>query len=726
MSIGAGDILDGRFAVERSVATGGMGEVFRGLDRQTGALVAVKTVRIAGGADRFQREIQILSTLRHPGIVAYLGHGRVAGEFYLVMEWLEGEDLGARLAGAELSIQAAVSIAVQVAAALGAAHSQGVVHRDVKPSNVFLADWRVDRVKLLDYGVARWAGMETLTGTGLVVGTPAYMAPEQARGERDIDARADVYSLGALLFRCLAGRPPFEGENPNELMAAALHRPAPPLGELIDVNPELAALVGQMLDKDPRRRPADGDAAWTALVNIDVKGLAATLPSPRRAKRSSVALPTPATISVAALYLENLSGAVEDEYFRDGITEDIITELVKIRSIQVFPRAAVRSFRDRPITAPEVGEALHATHVLAGSLRRAGPHLRITVQLAESRSGHSVWAERYDRELKDVFAVQEDIARCIAQALRISLTPEEDSRIARKHTANLDAYDYFLRGRSETRRGNLVLALQMFEQALRCDADFAPALAGIANASARMYYLRERNPQWLQRADAAVNRAFELDSQLPEAFVARARIAYAREQYKQAADYARMAIERRLDCEGSWDILGRALFASDRSEEAAELIERAIKATGDDYNVYVPYGNALRALGRTAAAETLERQFLGALELQVQLVPEDTRARMLLANSYARLSRRADAIRELEQVLAARIEDPHTIYNAACCYGILRLKSEALATLERAVNVGFSEWDLAVRDPDLACVRDEPAFVRITNSMKTQASSKAP
>jgi tetratricopeptide (TPR) repeat protein len=208
--------------------------------------------------------------------------------------------------------------------------------------------------------------------------------------------------------------------------------------------------------------------------------------------------------------------------------------------------------------------------------------------------------------------------------------------------------------------------------------------------------------------------------------VARARIAYAREQYEQAADYARMAIERRLDCEGSWDILGRALFASDRSEEAAELIERAIRATGDDYNVYIPYLNALLALGRTAAAEALDRQFLGALELQVQLVPEDTRARMLLSGSYARSNRRADAIRELEKVLAARIEDPHTIYNAACTYGILTLKAEALATLEKAVNAGFSEWDQAVRDPDLACVRDEPEFVRITKSMKTKNSSLAP
>ena len=178
MPIGVGDILDGRFALERSVATGGMGEIFRAIDRQSGEVVGVKTVRVEGGADRFQREIQILSNLRHPGIVSYLAHGRVGDEFYLVMEWLEGEDLGTRLAVAELNAQEAVGIGVQVAAALEAVHRQGIIHRDVKPSNVFLVDWRLDRVKLLDYGVARQTGMEKLTWTGSVVGTPSYMAPE--------------------------------------------------------------------------------------------------------------------------------------------------------------------------------------------------------------------------------------------------------------------------------------------------------------------------------------------------------------------------------------------------------------------------------------------------------------------------------------------------------------------------------------------------------------------
>ena len=199
--------------------------------------------------------------------------------------------------------------------------------------------------------------------------------------------------------------------------------------------------------------------------------------------------------SVAVLYFENLSGAAEDEYFRDGMTEDITTELTKIKSLQVFPRAAVVGFpRQDSQPTSEVGQQLSATHVLGGSLRRAGNRLRITVQMVETRTGHSVWAERYDREMKDVFEVQEDIARCIAQALRISLSPQEEKTISRKPTENLQAYDYFLRGRNYTRRQNRELALQMFEHALQLDPDFALAHAGISKICAMQYYLQDRDP----------------------------------------------------------------------------------------------------------------------------------------------------------------------------------------------------------------------------------------
>jgi tetratricopeptide (TPR) repeat protein len=227
------------------------------------------------------------------------------------------------------------------------------------------------------------------------------------------------------------------------------------------------------------------------------------------------------------------------------------------------------------------------------------------------------------------------------------------------------------------------------------------------------FYLQDRDPRWIERGIAAVNRAFDLDHQLPEAFVARARIFYAQEKYDEAADYARMAIARKTDCESSWDILGRALFASDRWQEAADLVERALEANGDDYNVYVPYGNALMALGRTDAARALIERSVRVLEQQIEQVPEDTRARILLACRYAELGRRNEAIREVEKVQLLGSTDPHTIYNVGCTYSLLKMKEEALIALKRAAEAGFSEWDLAARDSDLACLREEPEFKRL-------------
>jgi TolB-like protein/cytochrome c-type biogenesis protein CcmH/NrfG len=435
------------------------------------------------------------------------------------------------------------------------------------------------------------------------------------------------------------------------------------------------------------------------------------------AKDVRVAAKSPAK-SVAVLYFENLSGAKEDEYFRDGMTEDIITELAKIRSLQVFPRAAVAAHRDKLTTAPEVAERLNARYVLGGSLRRAGNRLRITVQLVETQTGRSVWGERYDREMKDIFEIQEEIAHSIAQALSISLSPQEENTIARKPTENLQAYDFFLRGRSYARRQNREFALQMFEHALQLDPDFALAHAGIANVCGMQFYQEDRHHRWIERGIAAVSRALELDPQLPEAFVARARISYALDKYAEAEDYARMAIGRRPDCEGSWDILGRALFASDRWQEAADLVEQALEANGDDYNVYVPYGSALTALGQTEASRKLIVRAVKVLEQQVQLVPEDTRARILLACYYAELGQPTEAVRELEKVLALGSTDPHTFYNMACAYALLQMKEEALAMLKKAAEMGYSEWDLAPRDPDLTCIREEPEFRRLLKEAK--------
>jgi len=270
-----------------------------------------------------------------------------------------------------------------------------------------------------------------------------------------------------------------------------------------------------------------------------------------------------------------------------------------------------------------------------------------------------------------------------------------------------------LRGRSYARRENMDFALQMFEQAIKLDPNFALAHAGVANACGLIYELRERNQQWMDKGFASCDRAAALDPQLAEVAVARGRLCYAQKKHDDAIRYALAAIERRSDCEGAYNVLGRAYFASGRFREAAELTDRALEVNGDDYNVYIPYLNSLERLGERHRAQQLRERLSAALERQLELVPEDVRARILLAANYANTGKEDDAIRHLQTAVALRPGDGSVLYNAACTYGVLQKKAEALDTLKRARDAGYGNLEWAARDPDLACVRDDPEFKRI-------------
>jgi len=420
--------------------------------------------------------------------------------------------------------------------------------------------------------------------------------------------------------------------------------------------------------------------------------------------------------SLAVLYFENLSPQKEDEYFRDGMTEDIITELLKVKGMKVFPRAAVLTFRDKVVTAPQVGQELGAMYVLSGSIRRSGNRLRVTAQLIEAGSGHGVWADRFDRTLEDVFAVQDEIARSITQALRITLSPQEERAIARKPTENAEAYDYFLRGRGYARRltrTDLDFALQMYEHATKFDPSFALAHAEIAIACSAIFYFHENDQKWLDRGRRAYERALELDPQLGEAYAARATIQEASKEFDEAIRSARRAIELNPNYGNAYSTLGRALFRGDRPAEAADLAQRAIEIGGDDYNVYVPFIMALDRVGRTAEADRLREGRVVALERQLDMVPEDARARILLSTNYAHFKKYDAAVIELKKALALRPNDANILYNAACTYGLMEKKAEAIDLFRKMKENVFPQLDWARRDPDLACLHNDPEFLAL-------------
>jgi serine/threonine-protein kinase len=522
MSLAPGNRL-GAYEILEPLGSGGMGEVWRARDTRLSRQVAIKGLPEAFRADserlsRFRREAQTLAALNHPNIAAIYGLEEKGEEPYLVLELVEGETLSARLARGALPAREALALGVQVAAAIEAAHERGIVHRDLKPGNVMVTPAGV--AKVLDFGLARIdlgalanpndSSSPTVTMrldsslAGALVGTAAYMSPEQARG-KPVDRRTDVWSFGCVLFECFAGRAAFEGGTVSDLIARILER-EPDWAALPAGTPaRVREVLRRCLRKDAESRPRD-----IRDVRLELAEIAAGAGGAASAAREK---------SIAVLPFENLSGA-DDEYFADGITDEILNALAHLDGLRVAARTSCFAFKGKREDLRSVGEKLEVDTVLEGTVRRAGPRIRITTQLVNAADGYQLWSERYDRELTDVFELQEEIAKAISTRLRGAMADESVKSRARSGTKNLEAYELFLKGRAlQIRRGRFMLEAQAcFEKAVALDPQYAEALAWLSDTY-RLNGIFGMAPhgQVMPRAKDLAQQALAIDPGVPEA-----------------------------------------------------------------------------------------------------------------------------------------------------------------------------------------------------------------
>jgi len=688
MTLPAGTRL-GPYEVLSPLGAGGMGEVYRARDMRLDREVAVKVLpeRLAedpAALSRFEREAKALAALSHPNVLTILDFGQQGRVAYAVMELLEGETLRLRLLRAQMSWREAAELGYEIADGLAAAHSRGIVHRDLKPENIFLTS--NGRAKILDFGLARREGLPEvqdrthqqtqtqMTEPGSVMGTVGYMSPEQVSGVA-ADARSDIFSLGCVLHEMVSGARPFAGRTHGEVLAAILRDEPPDLSG--DQAPaELVGVIRHCLLKKPEQRFQSARDLAFALKAI-VSGSAVTTPVPapgRRSRKLGIALGAAAVVlaglgvalwrglpsgreavhSIAVLPFQNLSGDASQDFFVDGMTEELIANLAKVQDLGVISRTSVMQYKGSRKLLPEIARELKVDSVVEGSVLRAGQRVRINVQLVRADNGHALWSESYEKDLSDVLAVQSDAARAIVAEIKVRLSPEEGKRLARVREVDPEAYDAYLKGRyywAKFTPEDYQTAIEFFEKAIEKDPTYAPAYAGLSHAYRALAFDGLAPPgEDMPKAEAAAKKAQSLDDTLGEVHLALGLNRLARWDHETCLSELRRALEL-----SPHDAITRRFYSQSLSRVARwdEAIAegRAAQAL-DPLSV-----ETNRALGSIYYWAGRNEEALLQYRKTVELDPKDARLHGHLADVYARKGMYPEAIAEQRKYLSLSGDD---------------------------------------------------------------------
>lgn len=690
-----------------------MATVFQAVDLRHERKVALKVLHTelsaSLGPDRFLREIKLAARLNHPHIVPLYDSGEADGFLYYVMPLIEGESLRDRLLrDGRISTEESLHLVRGIATALDYAHRLNIVHRDIKPENVMLQD---GEALVTDFGIAKAVSVasgDTLTQTGMMIGTPAYVSPEQAAGESHLDGRSDQYSLGCVLYEMLSGKKPFSGATAQAILSKRFSEPVPSIREAFrDATPEIENALQRALAKDSNDRFPTTIEFARALV-------ASHLSTPDGSLLTQASAGT--AKSVAVLPFSSQTGDAENESFADGIAEEIINALSKIKALKVSSRTSSFSFKGKAEDIREIARKLQVGTILEGSVRKSGKRLRVTAQLVNATDNSQLWAERYDRELEDVFAIQDEISANIVAALRVVLTEDEKKAIEQVPTANVEAYEFYLRGRQffhQHRRRAMEFAVQMFENAIELDPGYALAFCGVADCCSFLFQYYHASQANLDRAMSASQRALELSPHLAEAHASRGLAVSLTGQFDAAEKEFQEAM--RLDpksFEAAY-FYGRACLAVGKFDEAAKWFERGVTVRPEEFAAQMLLANCYTELGRHDDATRAMRRTYDAARKHLELNPDNPRALYAGALALKGLGEPQKAMDWNHRAERMEPDDPSVLYNIACVYAQLGSTDQAIKALTRALDNGFGHWQWIEHDTDFESLRSEPAFVEL-------------
>jgi eukaryotic-like serine/threonine-protein kinase len=805
------------YCILSRLGAGGMGEVYLAEDTKLDRKVAIKFLSAESATDegakkRLIGEARAAAKLDHPNICATHEVGEEEGRTFIVMQYVEGETLANRIQRKPLELKESLDIATQMADALAEAHSRGIIHRDIKPQNIMLT--ARGQVKVMDFGLAKVVKERSLTVSeaeteslltepGTIIGTVPYMSPEQVRGET-LDSRSDMFSFGAVLYEMVSGRQPFAAESAAATLSAILTREAPPLARYAaDVPEELQRIVRKCLEKDRERRYQLMRDVTVDLENIRRERDAAQLSGSRgeQTTRTVAAARTdqlasrhglfrhrfavgvvvlaliaiaaivyalilrrsPAIIaseikSLAVLPLEDLSGGQAQDYFADGMTEALITDLAKIGVLRVISRTSVMRYKGDRRPLPEIARELNVDAVIEGSVLRSGDRVRISAQLIHAASDQHLWAESYERDVRDILALQSEVAQRIAQEIRIKLTPQQQARLGNVRPVNPEAYDYYLRGKFHSGRTNKLdneTAIAMLEQAVAIDTTFAAAYAELARAyTAKAFRFLPDEKRWEEKAFVVLEKALSLDPDLAEAHFARADLLWTpsnRFPHEKAIQEYQQALASSPSLDEAHHHLAYVYYHIGLLDKGLDELQKALAVnpgnnnarmrTGIDLLYQGKYERALAILdsipretnppiwnfqtawalfhlGRKDEAATIVEQYL-------KNYPKDeggivTSMKAILAAAAGNKREAEEAIKSAEEIGKGFAHFHHTAYNIACAYALMNKPEQAVKWLQAAADDGFPCYPLFENDPSLNQIRKDQRFIALMARLKQQ------